>query len=136
LHPRQPLYVVPWSESRYLVGATVIESDDASPMTVRSALDLLGLAYALHPGFGEAAIVELTAGIRPSLADNVPRVMIDDAERIVRVNGAYRHGFLLAPAMAEMTVAALTTAAPDGALVERAGHQSATAHDATGMRVA
>ncbi|MEM1306968.1 MAG: FAD-dependent oxidoreductase [Pseudomonadota bacterium] len=136
LHPRQPIYVVPWSEDRYLVGATVIESDDASPMTVRSALDLLGLAYALHPGFGEAEIVELTAGIRPSFADNVPRVIIDDAERVVHVNGAYRHGFLLAPAMAEMTVAALTTAAPDGALVQRAGlHSAASAHP-TGMRVA
>ena len=36
LHPRHPLYVVPWGDGRYMVGATVIESDDASPMTIRS----------------------------------------------------------------------------------------------------
>ena len=100
LHPRYPLYVVPWTGGRFLVGATVIESDDASPMTVRSALELLGLAYALHPGFGEAEIVEMSAGVRPSFPDNVPRVIVDESSRCVRVNGAYRHGFLLAPVLA------------------------------------
>ena len=59
LHPRHPLYIVPWDDDRYMVGATVIESEDASSMTLRSALELLGLAYALHPGFGEAEIVDL-----------------------------------------------------------------------------
>lgn len=102
LHPRHPLYVVPWTDDRYMIGATVIESDDASPMSVRSALELLGLAYALHPGFGEAEILEMTAGVRPSFADNVPRIMFDPSRRLVRVNGAYRHGFLLAPVLAEL----------------------------------
>ena len=54
----------------------MIESEDASPMTVRSALELLGSAYALHPAFGEAEIVEISAGIRPSLPDNMPRQSI------------------------------------------------------------
>src|SRR5262249_32634802 len=56
LHPRHPLYVVPWGDGRFMVGATVIESEDESPVTVRSALELLGSAYALHPGFAEAEI--------------------------------------------------------------------------------
>ncbi len=102
LHPRHPFYIVPWGDGRFLVGATVIESDDRREMTVRSALELLGLAYALHPAFGEAEIVEMTAGVRPSFADNVPRVMVGDGARVVRVNGAYRHGFLLAPVMADV----------------------------------
>jgi len=62
LHPRHPLYVVPWGEGVHLVGATLIESEDPSPMTVRSALELLGMIYALHPAFGEAEIVEHGAG--------------------------------------------------------------------------
>ena len=107
LHPRQPLYVVPWGDGLYMVGATVIESEDRSPMTVRSALELLGLAYALHPGFGEAEIVDLGAGLRPSFPDNVPRARIDRTSRTVRVNGAYRHGFLLAPILATAVVQAL-----------------------------
>lgn len=100
LHPRHPLYVVPWSEDRFLVGATVIESENTSPMTVRSALDLLGLAYALHPGFGEAEILEFSAGIRPAFPDNVPKVIVDKPCQRIHINGAFRHGFLLAPVMA------------------------------------
>jgi glycine oxidase len=102
LHPRHPLYVVPWSEDRFLIGATVIESDDPSKTTVRSALELLGLAYALHPAFGEAEVVELSAGVRPAFADNVPRVVVGGDPCHIHVNGAFRHGFLLAPVMAEI----------------------------------
>jgi glycine oxidase len=98
LHPRHPIYVVPWQDGIHLVGATVIESEDHSVMTVRSALELLGAAYALHPAFGEAEILELGAGVRPSFPDNIPRVIVRD--RNVLVNGAYRHGFLMAPVLA------------------------------------
>ena len=98
LHPRHPLYVVPWGQGVYMVGATVIESEDPAPMTLRSALELLGLAYALHPGFGEAEIVELGAGLRPAFPDNVPKVVVRG--NTLFVNGAYRHGFLLAPVLA------------------------------------
>ena len=100
LHPRHPLYVVPWADGRYLIGATMIESEDAGPVTVRSALELLGAAYALHPAFGEAEILEMAAGVRPAFPDNVPRV-IAKGDRHIFVNGAYRHGFLLAPVLAE-----------------------------------
>lgn len=98
LHPRHPLYVVPWADGLFMVGATVIESDDGGPISVRSALELLGAAYALHPAFGEAEIVEAGAGVRPAFADNVPKIVVRG--RTVYVNGLYRHGFLLAPALA------------------------------------
>ena len=68
LHPRHPLYVVPWADGVYMVGATVIESEDPSPMTLRSALELLGLAYALSPAFGEAEITELRRGAQASIS--------------------------------------------------------------------
>jgi glycine oxidase len=100
LHPRQPIYVVPQGDGRFVVGATVIEREDDGPMSLRSALDLLGSAYALHPAFGEASVLEMGAGVRPAFSDNVPRIIVDDAGRVIRVNGAYRHGFLLAPVLA------------------------------------
>lgn len=100
LHPRQPIYVVPQGGGRYVVGATVIEREDDGPMTVRSALELLGSAYALHPAFAEAAILDMGAGVRPAFADNVPRALVENSATI-RVNGAYRHGFLLSPILAE-----------------------------------
>ncbi len=105
LHPRYPLYVVPWGDGVHLVGATVIESEDDSAMTVRSALELLGMAYALSPAFGEAEILEVSSGVRPAFADNVPRVIVRGP--IIHVNGAYRHGFLMAPIMARAVAAYL-----------------------------
>ncbi len=117
LHPRHPLYVVPWGEGLYLVGATVIESEDVGPVTVRSALELLGTAYALHPAFGEAEIVETGAGIRPAFPDNMPHAEIRDGGRKILVNGAYRHGFLLAPVLAEAVAGYLAAKAPHALLV-------------------
>lgn len=111
LHPRQPIYVVPQGDGRYVVGATVIEREDDGPVTVKSALDLLGAAYALHPGFAEAEIIDGGAGLRPAFADNVPRVSVEQDGRIIRVNGAYRHGFLVAPALAEDVAAHISTGA-------------------------
>jgi glycine oxidase len=102
IHPRWPLYIVPRPNGRYLIGATTIESEDAGGVTVRSALELLTAAYAVHPAFGEARIVEFGAGLRPAFPDHAPRIRVD-GERIA-VNGLYRHGFLLAPALAELTV--------------------------------
>lgn len=101
LHPRHPLYVVPWGDGEFLVGATVIESEDRGPITVRSALELLGTAFALNPAFAEAEILETGAGLRPAFPDNLPHAEIRDGGQHIFVNGAYRHGFLLAPVLAE-----------------------------------
>jgi glycine oxidase len=102
LHPRFPLYVVPWGHGFYLVGATQIESEEEDAVSVRSALELLSTAYALHPAFGEAEIVSFAAGVRPAFPDNRPRIVVRDDH--IYVNGLFRHGFLLAPALAELTV--------------------------------
>lgn len=99
LHPRFPCYIVPRGDGRFMVGATMVESDDAGPITARATMELLSAAYALHPAFAEAKIIETGAGLRPSLPDNVPAVQFR-ADRIF-VNGLYRHGFLMAPALAE-----------------------------------
>ena len=98
LHPRLPLYVVPRGNGIYMIGGSMIESDDVGAVTVRSALELLSAAYALHPAFGEAQILELGAQVRPAFADNLPQIR--RVGRILYVNGLFRHGFLLAPALA------------------------------------
>ena len=110
LHPRQSIYIVPWDDGRFLLGATQIESRDAGPITVRSMLELLGAAYALHPAFAEAQVLETGAGLRPAFADNVPRAIVHGTGRI-SVNGAYRHGFLLAPVLAKAVADYLTSGA-------------------------
>ncbi len=79
LHPRHPIYIVPRGRNRFMVGATMIESADDGGITARSLMELLNAAYTLHPAFGEARLTDTGA---------------------LHVNGLYRHGFLLAPAMA------------------------------------
>ncbi|AZN98866.1 glycine oxidase ThiO [Mesorhizobium sp. M9A.F.Ca.ET.002.03.1.2] len=98
LHPRFPLYLVPRADHHFMAGATMIENLVAGPVTARSMMELLNAAYSVHPAFGEAAIVETAAGIRPAFPDNLPRVQTSG--KTIAINGLYRHGFLLAPAMA------------------------------------
>lgn len=95
LHPRHPLYLVPRADGRLLLGATVLESDHAGPVTARATMELLNAAWSLHPALAEAAIVELGVGVRPALPDHLPCLRTQG--RITRFNGLYRHGFLLAP---------------------------------------
>jgi glycine oxidase len=103
LHPRIPLYIVPRAADRFMIGATMIESEDDGPASVRSVMELLNAAYALHPAFAEARLIETGAGVRPAFPDNFPRFSREGANRY-RLNGFYRHGFLLAPAMAAAAV--------------------------------
>ena len=97
LHPRIPLYIVPRADGLFMVGATMIESDQPTRITARSMLELLSAAYALHPAFGEAEIVEIGTGVRPAFPDHLPRIGWHGGT--LYVNGLFRHGFLLAPAL-------------------------------------
>jgi len=119
LHPRRSIYVVPWGDGLHMIGATVIERDDDGPVTVRSALELLGMAYTLHPAFAEAEIVEMGAGVRPAFADNIPKVRVQG--RIIHVNGLFRHGFLLAPVLSTLVAEYLDTGAMDNRVFEVVG---------------
>lgn len=98
LHPRYPIYIIPRADNLFLIGATSIENEDNSGVTVRSALELLSAAYSLHSIFGEARIVELNSNLRPAFPDNLPRIDVDGT--LLSANGLYRHGYLLAPKIA------------------------------------
>jgi len=115
LHPRWTLYVIPRDGNRFMLGANSIESEDTG-VSVRSALELLSAAYAVHPAFGEARILEFGAGLRPAFPDNLPRIAVE-ATRI-SVNGLYRHGFLLAPALAELTLTYVERGAIDNEVMQ------------------
>ncbi|WP_142115839.1 glycine oxidase ThiO [Bosea sp. AK1] len=105
LHPRIPLYIVPRVDGLFMVGATMIESGERRRISARAMLELLGAAYALHPAFAEAEVVEIGTDARPAFPDNLPR--LTRRGRVIHVNGLYRHGFLLSPAMARMAAEAV-----------------------------
>lgn len=100
LHPRVPIYVVPRGDGEFMLGATMIEGQAGRHVTVRAMLELLSAAYALNPAFGEAEVIEIGVDSRPAFPDNLPRIRRDG--NLIRANGLYRHGFLLAPALARM----------------------------------
>ncbi|MDO9314061.1 MAG: FAD-dependent oxidoreductase [Burkholderiaceae bacterium] len=103
LHPRYPLYIAPKPGGVFVIGATEIESDDLSPASVRSTLELLSAAYTVHPGFAEGRVIELCSQCRPTLHDNLPALRWLGARRL-QINGLYRHGFLIAPAMLDVVM--------------------------------
>jgi len=102
MHPRYQLYIAPKMKGFYVVGATEIESDDSSPMTVRSAMELLSAAYSVHPGFAEANIRQHVSQCRPAFSDNQPKIVT--RQHLIQVNGLYRHGFLIAPVVLEQVL--------------------------------
>ncbi|MBB3637286.1 FAD-dependent oxidoreductase [Variovorax atrisoli] len=107
VHPRYPLYIAPKPGKLFVIGATEIESDDMSPASVRSTLELLSAAYAVHSGFAEARIVEIATQCRPTLPDNLPALRLPQP-RVLQINGLYRHGFMIAPAMLDAALEVLT----------------------------
>lgn len=104
MHPRYRIYIVPRADGRYVIGASEIESEDRSPMSVRSSLELLSAVYSVHPGFAEARIVNQLTNCRPALGDNLPR--IEQLDGLTRINGLYRHGYLFSPAIIEKALCA------------------------------
>lgn len=107
VHPRYPLYIAPKPDGLFVIGATEIESDDMSSASVRSTLELLSAAYAVHSGFAEARIVEIATQCRPTLPDNLPAIR-QPQPRVLQINGLYRHGFMIAPAMLDVAMELLT----------------------------
>ena len=97
LHPRHRVYVVPRTPDLVLVGASEIESEDRSAVSLRSAVELMSAAHSILPGLAEARILRLDANVRPALPDNEPSILAQDA--LLRINGLFRHGWLLAPAL-------------------------------------
>lgn len=109
MHPRYKLYIVPKPGGRFIIGATEIESEDRSPVSVQSMLELCSALYTLNPAFAEARILELDSNLRPAFLDNMPRVELSSLRSVtsgrelprLNINGLYRHGYLLAPKLVE-----------------------------------
>jgi glycine oxidase len=106
LHPRHPLYIVPRPGGLFMLGATQLESSDRRGISARALLELLSAAYALDPRFAAAELVETGADLRPAFPDNVPRVTVRG--RVLHLNGLFRHGYLMAPALARQATDYLT----------------------------
>lgn len=115
LHPRHAIYIVPRPDDRIVIGSSNLATSDDSSVSVRSVLEFLSVAYHVFPVLAEARLVATATGIRPAFADHRPRVIQEG--RLLRINGAYRHGFLVGPMVAErvanMILGGSSTNSPD-----------------------
>jgi glycine oxidase len=107
MHPRYSIYIVPRADHVYVVGATAIESDSRHEITVRSALELLSAAYTVHTGFAEARFIEASVNCRPGFPNNLPRII--PQQGLMAINGLYRHGFLISPALVDIALTFINT---------------------------
>jgi len=102
LHPRHRVYLVPRPGDLIVVGASEVESEDRSPVSVRSTLELLSAAHSVIPELSEARIVHSESNLRPALPDNLPK--LEREVGLVRINGLFRHGWLIGPALVEQAL--------------------------------
>ncbi|MBU2887296.1 glycine oxidase ThiO [Gilvimarinus agarilyticus] len=105
MHPRYQLYIVPKPNHRFVIGATQLESEDLSPISLQSNLELSSAVYTLAPAFAEARILEAGVNLRPAYANNLPHVSAN--EGLISANGLFRHGYLLAPLVVAQTLSIL-----------------------------
>lgn len=99
LHPRYHVYIVPRQNNVFIIGASSIESEDRSPVSVRTTVELLAAAHSVLPGLSEGRLIHTETNLRPALVDNFPR--IETEKGLSRINGLFRHGWMIAPAMIE-----------------------------------
>ncbi len=110
LHPRHRVYLVPRPGDVLLVGASEVESEDRSPVSLKTAVELMSAAHSVLPALAEARILRLDVNLRPALPDHEPRTEISPG--IVRINGLFRHGWLLAPALIDDALRACALVQP------------------------
>ena len=92
------IYLVPRSDGRVIVGATVEEVGFRSGVTAGGVHGLLAAALELVPSLADAPLVESWSGHRPGTPDGKP-VLDGDPELpgLIYATGHYRNGILLTP---------------------------------------
>tara|TARA_E500000331_G_C17265539_1_gene716983 strand:- start:1132 stop:2196 length:1065 start_codon:yes stop_codon:yes gene_type:complete len=99
IHPRVRIYIVPKFNGEVAVGATEIEVEDLSPVSVNSTIELLNAAQIILPELNEARVKYSDVNLRPAAPDNLP--IYTSNSKGTYINGLFRHGWLLAPALLE-----------------------------------
>ena len=103
------VYIVPRTDGRIAVGATVEEKEFDTTVTADAVYTLLRDAYELIPGLRELELLEMVVGFRPGSPDNAPMLGPSAVDGLVIATGHYRNGILLAPVTADEIAHLLAT---------------------------
>jgi glycine oxidase len=107
------VYLIPRSDGRILIGATVEEAGFDKRVDPAVIQKLRQAAVELAPGLAEARMLEAWAGLRPGTPDGLPIMGVTTAAKVFVSAGHYRNGILLAPASARVMGQVVRGGKPD-----------------------
>ena len=105
-------YLVPRTDGRLLVGATVEDAGFDERVTAAAVRGLLDAALDAAPSLGAFTVTETWAGLRPATSDGRPFIGPTMIDGLLAATGHYRNGILLAPATAELIASFVETGDP------------------------
>jgi glycine/D-amino acid oxidase-like deaminating enzyme len=107
------VYLIPRSDGRLLVGATVEDVGFDKRTVPETIQGLRRAALALLPALENARVLEDWAGLRPGTPDNLPILGATPTPGYFVATGHFRDGILLAPATARVMGQLITDRAPE-----------------------
>ena len=96
------VYLIPRSDGRMLIGATVEEAGFDKQTVPETILKLRKAALDLVPKLADARILEAWAGLRPGTSDGLPILGATATPGYFVATGHFRDGILLAPVTAKL----------------------------------
>jgi glycine oxidase ThiO len=106
----EEVYLVPRSDGRLLVGATVERTGFVKEVTAAAVAGLLSSAIDLAPTLANARVTGAWAGLRPGTPDGLPLLGESPVRNLILAAGHFRNGILLAPITA-LSIADVVTGA-------------------------
>ena len=107
------VYLVPRSDGRILVGATVEEAGYDKRTDADTIQRMHKAAIRLVPALSQARILEAWAGLRPGSPDNLPILGATLTPGYFVATGHFRDGILLTPITAQVMARVVTEANPE-----------------------
>jgi glycine oxidase len=106
------VYLIPRSDGRMLIGATVEEAGFDKQTVPETILKLRQAAVDLVPKLADARILEAWAGLRPGTPDELPILGATPTPGYFVATGHFRDGILLAPVTARVMGQMMTGQTP------------------------
>jgi len=107
------VYLVPRSDGRILIGATVEEAGYDKRTDANTIQRLYQAAIRLVPALQQARVLEAWAGLRPGTPDGLPILGESNTPGYFVATGHFRDGILLAPITAELMAQVILGAKPE-----------------------
>jgi glycine oxidase len=117
------VYLVPRSDGRILIGATVEEAGYDKRTNADTIQRLHQAAVEMIPALAKGRVLEAWAGLRPGTPDDLPIMGATATPGYFVATGHFRDGILLAPVTAFVMAQLITGAKPEHELAAFSAHR-------------